>query len=58
MKNTYEIQDLHADQLDALSDRFGEAVISANPDQGTLQVALSESDCGELVHSGFFPKKI
>lgn len=56
--NTYEIFGLHDDQIDKLSEIFGDAVVKASINDGTMHVELSDVDVDNIVKDGFFVRRL
>jgi len=54
--NVYEIFGLDSAQVDSLSERFGDAVVSTEREEGTLRVKLSNADVTNLAQDGLFIK--
>ena len=49
----YEIFGLHDDQMERLSEMFGDAVLNKNADEGTMEIELADHAATGLVGEGF-----
>ncbi len=50
----YELFGLSPDQVEYLSERFGDAVHNSNEDKGTMVVDLSDTDSCNMTKDGYF----